>query len=219
MAQTVLVTGAAGALGGKVVERLVADSYKVVGSDRVSPARAPVGARWLTMDLGDPQAIRDALGREEVGALVHCAGGFRYAEVENTSDEDLDFLIDANFRSTFHLLRELLPGMKKRGRGRIVLISSRATLRPAAGMGAYCATKAALNALVGSLAEETRAHGINVNAVLPTVIDTPANRRDMAGADFTQWVRPEAIAQIISSLLGPWGDPIHGALLPVAGRL
>jgi len=176
------------------------------------------------MDLSEPQSIRqgllsDAMRGTPIDALVHCAGGFRFAEVEKTSDEDLDFLIDANFRSAFYLLRELLPGMKDRKRGRVVLISSRATLQPAAGMGAYCATKAALNALVGSLAEETRAHGINVNALLPTVIDTPANRRDMAKADFSKWVRPEAIAAIVSSLLGTWGDPVHGALIPVAGRL
>jgi NAD(P)-dependent dehydrogenase (short-subunit alcohol dehydrogenase family) len=86
-------------------------------------------------------------------------------------------------------------------------------------MSVYSATKAALNALTASLAEETKSYDINVNAVLPSIIDTPANRKDMPKADISKWVTPEALAEIIFSLTQPWGKPIHGALIPVAGRV
>jgi NAD(P)-dependent dehydrogenase (short-subunit alcohol dehydrogenase family) len=116
-------------------------------------------------------------------------------------------------------MRELLPPMKKRGFGRIVLVSARATLNPPAGMSAYAASKAGLNALVSSVAEELKDFDININAVMPSMIDTLANRRDMPKADFKKWVSPDALAEIIFSLTQPWGKPIHGALIPVAGRL
>jgi NAD(P)-dependent dehydrogenase (short-subunit alcohol dehydrogenase family) len=138
---------------------------------------------------------------------------------DQISDADIDFLINANLKSGLVLARELLPGMKKKNFGRMVFVSARATMAPGVGVGAYAASKAGLNMLVGSIAEETKEFDINVNAVLPTIIDTPINRSDMPGSDFSKWVKPEEISEIVYSLTSPWGKPIHGALIPVAGRL
>jgi NAD(P)-dependent dehydrogenase (short-subunit alcohol dehydrogenase family) len=193
----------------------------VIGTyhSKAGPARA--GLEWVQADLGKPTSVRGIAGKiRSADAWIHCAGGFRWAKAEDVRDEDIDFLIDANLKSALLLARELVPAMKERGFGRIVLVSTRATLQPpGAGMGAYAATKAGLNQLVLSLAEEVRAQDINVNAVMPTVIDTPANRKDMPGADFSAWVTPAQLAEIVFGLTQEWGKPIHGALIPVAGRL
>lgn len=222
--KTVLVTGAEGALGSVVVERLLAGRRTVIAT--YHHHRSPTWPRSedllpIQMDVTRPDSIRQ--GIESLGcpidAWLHCAGGFRFAQVDQVKDEDLAFLLEVNFRSAFLLARELVPAMKKRGFGRIVLVSSKATLQPGAGMGLYAASKAALNMLTLSLAEEVKGQDITVNAVLPTVIDTPANRRDMPGADFSAWVSPQALADFMISLIEPGGRMIHGALIPVAGRV
>lgn len=216
-----MVTGAEGALGGAVVARFLQNGCEVLGSYHRAPGADRPGLKWLKLDLGDAQAVR-AAGAElrRVDAWVHCAGGFRWARADEISDADLDFLISANLKSALLLSREILPGMKEREFGRIVLISSRATVQvPGAGMSAYAATKAGLNQLVLSVAEEVKSFDININALLPSVIDTPANRKDMAGADFASWVTPDQLSEIIFLLTQPWGKPIHGALIPVSGRV
>lgn len=222
---TVLVTGAEGALGSGVVDRFLASGATVIATYLAAPS-----AHWrpsdrlipVRMDVGDPGSVRagfKSLADRPVDRWIHCAGGFRFASVENVTDEDLDFLLNVNVRSAFLLARELLPGMRRRNFGRIVFVGARVTLQPGAGMGPYAASKAALNMLTLALADEVRASNITVNAVLPSIIDTPANRRDMPGADFSTWVRLESLAEILHSLTEPLGDPIHGALIPVAGRL
>jgi NAD(P)-dependent dehydrogenase (short-subunit alcohol dehydrogenase family) len=224
MTRCVLVTGAQGALGGHVARRFQKAGVKVIGLDHKSdPAveRSLEGVRWLRANLADPAEVKSALApvAGEVDALVHCAGGFRFSHVAQLTDADFSFLIDANLKSSFHLARELLPGMVQRGYGRLLFVSARATLQPGGGMGAYAATKAGINALVAVLAEETRKTGVNVNAVLPSIIDTPANRKDMPGADPAGWVKPEQLAEILFSLTQPYGDALHGALIPVSGRV
>lgn len=219
--ETIFVTGAAGALGSAVTKRFLEAGCQVVASFHRRAGEALPGLQWVQADLGNPASVR-ALGPRIRGAdaWIHCAGGFRWTPAEKSTDDDLDFLIDANLRSALLLSREILPGMKERGFGRIVFVGSRATLQPpGAGMGPYAATKAGLNQLTLALAEEVRAQDINVNAVLPTVIDTPTNRKDMPEADASAWVPPSQLAEIIFSLTQPWGKPIHGALIPVAGRL
>lgn len=217
------MTGAEGALGQVVARRFVDAGCRVIGSfhpSRKGSLPNLSGVEWREVDLGNAASVRGAVAAMgEVDALVHCAGGFRYATLDQLKDEDLDFLVSANFRSAVYLLRELLPGMKQRGFGRIALVSARATLQATAGMGAYAASKAGLNMLVSSVADEVRKLDININAVMPTVIDTPANRKDMPGANPDAWVKPEELAEILFSLTQPWGKPIHGALIPVAGRL
>lgn len=219
--KTVLVTGATGALGSVVVATLAGAGWKVIGTYFAEPKapKSEPGVEWLKMDVTNSHSVHDSLRGHEVDALVHCAGAFRFVMTDQVQDQDLDFLITLNLKSSFLMARELLPGMKKRGFGRIVFVSARATLAPTAGMGAYAASKAGINALTQALADEVRGLDINVNAVLPTVIDTPANRREMPKADFGAWVSTQSLADVIESLIEPLGKPIHGALIPVSGRL
>jgi NAD(P)-dependent dehydrogenase (short-subunit alcohol dehydrogenase family) len=220
----VLITGAAGALGAAVAKRFIAAGDQVHGTFLGGKPPGESSVRWISCNLSDASSVRSELGTSEFDVLVHCAGGFRYSPVDSASDEDWDFLIDANLKSAFLVSRALLPGMKQRNRGKIVFVGSRATLAPyaaggSAGMGPYAASKAGINMLTSSIADEVRAHAINVNAVLPSVIDTPVNRKDMPKSDPAAWVKPEALAEIIFSLTQPWSDPIHGALIPVSGRV
>ena len=228
--KTVVVTGASGALGGTVAERFLDEGCAVVGIDygldtqgEVRPDEERDHLHWIGVDLADAQAVRDAMSAVEssVGPLdvvVNCAGGFRWTLMGDAKDDDLDFLIDANLRSALHMVREVLPGMKERGFGRIVLMSSKSTLAPGKGEGPYAATKAALNALTKAVAAEVTKSDVNINAILPSVIDTPNNRQEMPDADFDTWVKREQLAEIIWSLTQPFGEPINGALIPVTGR-
>ncbi|MBA2665156.1 MAG: SDR family NAD(P)-dependent oxidoreductase [Bradymonadaceae bacterium] len=228
----VVVTGAAGALGREVVKQFLEAGCRVVGVD-INTASQSGGLvadgelealSWLRADLTQAAAVKEAIALIEqdlggIDTLVHCAGGFRYLQIEEAGDADIDFLIDLNLRSSLFVLREVLGGMKARNYGRIMLISSKSTLKPSAGEGPYAATKAALNALVSASAEEIKAFDININALLPSIIDTAANREAMPGGEFARWVAPDALARIIVALSGPLGDPIHGALIPVSARM
>jgi NAD(P)-dependent dehydrogenase (short-subunit alcohol dehydrogenase family) len=227
----VLVTGAQGALGSEIVEKYLSAGCKVFGTYFTQSKEVPVAREsleWINVDLTDSRWVRTVFGGLGQGgsssastydAWIHCAGGFRFSTVDQLSDEDLDFLLNLNLRSAFYLARELVPGMKKKNFGRIVFISSRVTLGAGVGMAAYAASKAGLNALTAALAEEVKAFDITVNSVLPTVIDTPVNRKDMPKEDFSKWVSPAQLADIIFSLTAPWGKSIHGALIPVSGRV
>jgi NAD(P)-dependent dehydrogenase (short-subunit alcohol dehydrogenase family) len=217
----VLVTGAEGALGSAVTERFLRGGATVFATYfRDKPKDAASAIQWVQSNLSDANKVRATI--QEIGAidaLVHCAGGFRWAHAGQVSAEDLDFLIDTNLRSAFHLVKEVLPGMKARGFGRIVFVSSKQTLQPSVGMAAYAASKAGINMLTLALAEEVKSFDINVNAVLPTIIDTPANRSAMPGADFKSWVPREQLAEIIFSLTQPQTQSVNGALIPVSGRV
>ena len=228
--ETVVVTGAAGALGGVVAERFLEAGYTVVGVDLGLDSGAELaadkerdGLHWIDIDLSKADAVREGIGRitAEFGAvdvLVNCAGGFRWTLIGDASDEDIDFLIDANLRSALLLAREVVPKMKEQDFGRIVLLSSKSTLNPGTGEGPYAATKAALNALTKSIAAEVKEHDVTINAVLPSVIDTPNNRKEMPEADFDKWVKREQLAKIIFSLTQSLGEPINGALIPVSAQ-
>jgi len=233
----ILVTGAQGTLGSEIVNIYLEAGCKVVGT-YFSPSKEVPASResleWIQVDLTDSRWVRTTFSEQGQAhgqnggrsspqsgfdAWIHCAGGFRFSTVEQTTDGDLDFLLNLNLRSAFYLARELVPFMKKKNFGRIVFVSSRATLGAGVGMAAYAASKAGLNILTAALAEEVKAFDITVNSVLPTVIDSPANRKDMPNEDFSKWVSPSQLAEIIFSLTAPWGKPIHGALIPVSGRL
>jgi NAD(P)-dependent dehydrogenase (short-subunit alcohol dehydrogenase family) len=221
----ILVTGAQGVLGSQIVDKYLSAGWKVFGTYFTQSKEVPAAREsleWINVDLTDSRWVTTAFAGTEhnsFDAWIHCAGGFRFSTVENTTDEDLNFLLNLNLKSAFYLARELVPAMKKKNYGRIVFISSRATLGAGVGMAAYAASKAGLNALTAALAEEVKSFDININSVLPTVIDTPTNRKDMPNEDFSKWVTPEQLAEIIWSLTTSWGKPIHGALIPVSGRL
>lgn len=220
--RSVLVTGAQGGLGSFVVRKFLELGYQVTGTTipyNPSEIDKTLPVSWISVDLTSSKSVQEAFRGKVFDIVVHCAGGFRYAPVDQTKDEDFDFLVNTNFKSSFLLARELLPAMKQQNFGRFVFVSARATFHPTAGLGVYAASKAALNLLTQTLAEETKSFNITVNSVLPTIIDTPANRRDMPKANFSDWVSPQELAEIITTLVSPVGKPIHGALIPVSGKL
>lgn len=221
--QTVLVTGAEGALGEVVAKRFLSAGHRVYGTyfeKAGAPPRGLDGVQWLAADITQAESVRKTIAAiGDVDTYIHCAGGFRWAHLDQTSDQDFDFLLNINLRAAFLLTRELVASMKKRNFGRIVYVSARASMAPPAGMSAYAASKAGLNAMALALADEVKGFNINVNAVLPTIIDTPANRREMPKADFNTWVTREELSEIIYSLTQSLGAPLNGALIPVSGRL
>ena len=228
--ETVVVTGAKGALGSTVAERFLEAGCRVVGVDLGVGDDGELFAdserdnlHWIEIDLSNADAVRSGVAAIEkqvgpIDAMVNCAGGFRWTLIGDATDDDIDFLIDANLRSALLLVREVVPGMKERDFGRVILISSKSTLGPGTGEGPYAATKAALNALTKSVAAEVAELDVTINAVLPSIIDTPANREEMPDADHDTWVKREQLAELIFSLTQSVGEPINGALIPVSGR-
>ncbi len=220
----VLITGAAGVLGQKVCEVFLNHGDQVIGTyiDALPQDMSPqtqAQIHWLKLDVSDSAQVRRTLEGLDVDVCIHCAGGFRFSYVDQLSDQDFDFLLNSNLKSSFYIARELIPVMKKKNYGRLLLISSKSTLNPGAGMAAYCATKSAINSLVQSLADEVKKYDIQVNAVLPTIIDTPTNRKDMPQAEFSTWVKPEELADVIYDLTTEKRKAIHGALIPISGRV
>jgi NAD(P)-dependent dehydrogenase (short-subunit alcohol dehydrogenase family) len=154
-----------------------------------------------------------------IDVLVNIAGGFRWEKLEDGDPETWDQLYAMNLRTAVVCCKAALPALLERGHGRIINIGAgAAAARAGAGMGAYTASKAGVQRLTESLAEEVKDRGITVNAILPGVIDTPRNRADMPGADFSRWVAPEAIAEVILFLASDAARAVTGASIPVFGR-
>ena len=212
----VLVTGAAGVAGRAVASAFQAAGATVTGVDIVED---DVPWRTIVADLIDPDGARSAV--EQAGAidvLANIAGGFTMGdEVTGTSDETWDFMMNLNARTVLNMCRAAAPGMVDNGGGKIVNIGARGGLRGAAAMGAYIASKSVVIRLTETLADELKHKGVNVNCILPSIIDTPRNRADMPKAKFDQWVTPEAIADVVLFLASPSADAIHGAAIPVEG--
>lgn len=223
MTGIVAVTGAAGALGRMTVEVLGKAGWKVVGIDL---AEVPDEATALALggvDLTDEQAMHDAATRiaTELGrldGLVNVAGGFRWETILDGDIATWDRLYAMNLKTALIASRAALPLLRK-SKGSIVNIGAAASSKAAMGMGAYAASKAGVARLTEALAEELKDEGVRVNAVLPSIIDTPANRADMPDAEFDRWVSPEQLANVIAFLLSPAATAITGALIPVTGRV
>lgn len=227
-----IVTGGAGALGRGVGPALLDAGATVVVTDKVhagmdeTVAAAAEAQRRSSIhaDIGTEEGaaavVRQTLemhGRLDI--LVNIVGG--YAGGPSVAETDLATWrgqFELNATTAFLMARAAVPVMQERGWGRIVNVSSRVARTAPAGLGAYAVSKAAVITLTEVLANETRAHGITVNAVLPSVIDTPANRRDMPNADFARWVKPEAIGGVIRFLVSEESGIISGAAIPVYGR-
>lgn len=225
----VVVTGAAGSLGFAVASAFAerGASCVLVGHDRESVARrfGDEDARrlFIAADLtrqADADAVASAaiakFGRIDV--LCNIVGGFRMGEqVHRTSDATWQFLFDLNARTVLDMARAVVPRMLDAGGGAIVNVAAYAAQKAPANMGAYAASKSVVVRLTEAMAAELREHGINVNCVLPTVIDTPENRRAMPKADPARWVAPDDLASVIVFLASPAARAIHGAALPVSG--
>lgn len=225
--QIAVVTGASGALGGVVARRLLDSGARLILPDRdpdrlrnrfgnVSD-RAEV-LQCVITDAESVAALARFVAQRHGGAqlLVNVAGGFRGGTpVAETPLEVWDEMMAANALSTFLMCRALLPGMLERGEGSIVNIGSRAAERGGAGVAAYSAAKAAVLRVTESLAAEISGTGLRANCVLPSTIDTPANRAAMPDADRSNWVQPEAVADAILFLLSPLSRALNGAALPL----
>jgi len=224
-----LVTGATGNLGRAVVRAFEERGYNLllVGSRRESLASAfgseNAQRAFAPADLLE-QARVDAvvrLGIERFGridALCNLAGGFRMGSaVHETKDGDWDFVFDINVRTLLNAVRAVVPHMIASGGGKIVNVGANAALKGVAQMGAYVASKSAVIRITEAMAAELREKNINVNCVLPTIIDTPENRAAMPKADPARWVAPGDLAKVIVFLASDEARAIHGAAVPVTG--
>lgn len=228
--QTVLITGAAGHLGRAVAAACQRQGARLVLLDRNADSLAAAfgtvaDAVLLDVDLLDRPAlsarVAEAIARVgRIDALCHLAGGFRMGEpVHETPAATWDFLLGLNAASLIGVAAAVVPHLIAAGGGRIVTVGAGAALRGGAGMGAYSASKSALIRLTEAMSAELRDQSINVNCVLPSIIDTPDNRAAMPEADVSRWVTPEALADVIAFLISPAARAIHGAALPVTGRV
>ena len=225
---TVMITGAAGNLGRAVAAHFAEAGASLVLVDRQAEALAAAfGAetRHLTCsaDLLDATQVQAALAAglerfERIDVLCHLAGGFRMGEaVHETSDGTWNFLFDINARTLLNLARVVVPHMIERGGGKIVAVGAFAAQKGVASMGAYVASKAGVIRLVEAMSAELKELHINVNCVLPTIIDTPDNRLAMPDVEPGRWVAPQALAEVIAFLASDAARAIHGAGVPVTG--
>jgi NAD(P)-dependent dehydrogenase (short-subunit alcohol dehydrogenase family) len=223
--KAVAITGGFGALGRAVAQEALAAGARVVLIDKdAPPAGLPDGALALGgIDLADAESARRAIDDAAtrcagLDALVNVAGAFRHETVELGSIDTWDRLYAVNVRTTFLASQAALPHLAVRGAGRVVNVGALAAEQAGYGMGAYAASKSGVARLTEALSEEFKDRGVTVNAVLPSILDTAANRADMPQADFARWVEPRALARVIVFLLSPDAAPINGALIPVKGR-
>lgn len=205
----VIVTGAAGALGQAVASAFTRAGHAVWGTYRGT--RAPAAAAGLRVDLLDTAAVRAAFTAVvPVDALVCCAGGYSESPVHALEPAEWHRLFDLNATTALNAIAAVLPAMRERGRGAIVTVASGAAVAGEPDLAAYTASKAALLRLTETVAAENPA--LHVNAVLPGMIDTPANRASMPDADFSAWTPPSDIADV---LLWLCSAPVTGAAIPV----
>lgn len=221
MSHTV-VTGVAGVLGKAVARVLIEKGHEVTGIDVTSQAEGFqgnfIGLTDLTTAEGAEGAARKVLANGPIDGLVNIAGGFRWETIADGSPDSWEFLHKINVMTALHMSRSLLPSLTAT-RGAIVNVGAAATLKAGLGMGPYTASKSGVARLTEALAEELKDQGVRVNAVLPSIIDTPANRADMGEADADRWVVPVELAQVIAFLLSRQASAITGANIPVTGRV
>jgi NAD(P)-dependent dehydrogenase (short-subunit alcohol dehydrogenase family) len=226
--RTVLVTGGTGALGSAVTGALLADGWRVVvpwiierERERLEPHPHLEVMRADLFEVGDARRVAERAAAEAsapLRAVVNLVGGFAMGgRVHETAVEDFEQQLRLNLRPTYLTCHAALPHLIDAGGGSIVCMSSRAAVRPFSGAAGYVTAKAAVLAFVGALATEYAARNIRVNAVLPDIIDTPANRQSQPGADRRSWVAPRDIANVIVYLCGDGSSVISGAHVPVYG--
>jgi len=227
--QTVMITGAAGNLGQAVAAAFAAAGANLALLDLNEAALGKVqttGAGEVLrrrVDLADPASISAAIAAAiarfgRIDALCNLAGGFQMGEkVHEIPADKWDFMMELNAGSVLRMAHEIVPHMLKAGGGRIVNIGAYSALSGKAEMAAYVASKSAVIRLTEAMAAELRTHDINVNCVLPSIIDTPQNRAAMPKADPKRWVAPEALADVLLFLCSPAARAIHGAAIPVVG--
>jgi NAD(P)-dependent dehydrogenase (short-subunit alcohol dehydrogenase family) len=224
----VLVAGGTGALGAAVLRDLLEAGHPVAATGVVDRERERVeeelggveGLALVRADLMEPDAAAAAVESvEDLGAVVNLVGGFAGGRnVHETEPEEFERMLRLNLRPGFLLARAAMPRLVAAGGGAFVGVSARAAVRPFAGAAGYVAAKAAVLAFIQALDAEYREQGVRCNAILPSVIDTPANRAAMPDADHSKWVPPEQIARVVRFLVSEESAPTSGAAVPVYGR-
>lgn len=223
------ITGASGILGSAVAKAAAECGARVALIDFADHAEVlkdcgPDALMLGGVDLTDAvaasaaiDAVADKFGG--LDALINVAGGFKWETLENSLMVGWHRLFLMNVQTAANSSRAATPHLRRSAAGRIVNIGANGALKATAGMGPYAASKAGVHALTESLAEELKADGVTVNAVLPSIIDTPTNRADMPKADFASWVSPDELAAVILFLASEEASAVTGALLPVTGRV
>lgn len=215
----IVITGAAGVLGQATAKIAKEKGAQTIGLDVISTDSLPNIDSYHQVDLLDRQATQSCV--ESIGqfdALLNIAGGFTMGmDAAEPSDEQWNWMFSINVQTLRNAVMTAVPIFKAGGRGKIVNIGALGALSGAGAMSAYCCAKSSVMRLTESLSEELKADGINVNAVLPSIIDTPANREAMPDANFNEWVTPDKLAQVICFLASEEASAVHGALLPVKG--
>jgi NAD(P)-dependent dehydrogenase (short-subunit alcohol dehydrogenase family) len=229
--QAIVITGAFGALGAATARAAIKLGARVALIDRAPAAPAELiaqaGAAAVFLpgvELADAAAAASAIDTaharlQGLDALINVAGAFRWQTVTDGDPAAWDVLFSINVKTTLNSCRAAIPHLRASRAGRIVNVGAYAALKAGAGMGAYTASKAGVHRLTESLAAELKDQRITVNAVLPSIIDTPPNRKDMPDADFSTWVSTESLANVLLFLASEQAQDITGALLPVTGRV
>jgi NAD(P)-dependent dehydrogenase (short-subunit alcohol dehydrogenase family) len=229
--RTVVVTGAGGQLGQAVVAAFAGWGDRLLLLDRDATHLHTLYGPDTTqqhcagVDLLNRAAVAEAVaqGTQRLGpptVLCHLAGGFDMGvPVHQTPDALLDQLWDLNVRTLLPVCAAVVPYLVAQGCGQVVTVGAQGAVRGGALMGAYAASKSALMRLTESLSAELKTQGVNANCVLPSIIDTPANRTAMPDVDPATWVSPAALADVVVFLASPQARAIHGACLPVTGLI
>ena len=226
--RTVIVTGAAGNLGAAVTAEFAQRGADLVAMDLDADALGKAYGTWpqtltVPVNLLEQSQVDAAVARvverfQRIDVLVNLAGGFRMGEpVHAMAESTWNFMLDLNVRSMLHAVHAAVPHLLAGGGGKIVNVGAFSAQRGAAQMGAYIAAKSAVIRLTETMAAELREQNVNVNCVLPTVIDTPQNRASMPKADPAKWVAPADLAKVIAFLASDAARAVHGAALPVTG--
>ncbi len=217
-----VVVGAQGGVGRAITEELLERGASTAAMVRRPYPDPPPGLEVVLSPLSDPAEVRAACAeaaRGPVDALFIASGAYAGGTpIEATPPDVFEHLLWTNARLPFYLLQGLL-GPLRQARGRAVVIGALAAEEPRAGQAAYAAAKSALHSMVRSAARELQGSGATVNALLPSVIDSPANRQAMPGRDPSQWVSPDRLAALALALAEPWAGDLQGALIPVRGDL
>lgn len=225
--RVIVITGGFGSLGAAMGRAAMGAGATVALVD-CATARNAADVREPMLvgdvDLSSFEAAQAAMSHitrqhGRIDALINVAGTFRWEKMEAGSTDTWDLLYQVNLRTAVNASRAALPHLLLQPCSRIINIGAGAAIKATAGMGAYAASKAGVARLTEALADEFRDRGLTVNALLPSIIDTPQNRKDMPDADFSRWVKAEAISDLAVYLLSDRAQAVNGALIPVSGRV
>jgi NAD(P)-dependent dehydrogenase (short-subunit alcohol dehydrogenase family) len=224
--QVALISGASGGLGTVVTDLFLESGYRVSAVALDWPRR-PVQTESLlvikadlTLRAAAESAVKKTLKRwGSIDFLVHLVGGFAGgSRVEDTTDDEWDEMLNVNLRTAVNMMRAVIPPMRARGEGRLMVVGSTTAIDPVVTWGPFCTAVAGLCSLVRVAAAELRSEGITVNALLPTTIDTPVVRGMMGDSEAAKWVDPRSLGSMMLWLCSEAGRDVTGALIPVIGR-